>query len=159
MEEYRKADVSYGLALIDGYISCKFNTQADSGAWLKLYIEADGIVPQLTSELGMKIRALAYKDLIKYYRSATRKRLIKNAGEFCSGIEDFDTEKYKAAISMIVSHENDVRTSLGLAMAWSVQLQNLSSTDTHKFLKDLLGDDADKVEDLLDTCGKIYGRV
>ena len=148
MEEYRKADMSYGLALIEGYISCKFDGNAGSGGWLQFYNETDGIAPPLTSKLGMEIRALAYKDLLAYYRDATRKRLIKVAEEFCSGIEDFDAEKYKTAVGMIVNHENDIRTSLGLAMAWAVQ-----------FLENLLGDNASKVEDLLDTCGKIYGRI
>ena len=107
----------------------------------------------------MEIRALVYKDLLAYYRDATRKRLIKVAEEFCSGIEDFDAEKYKTAVGMIVNHENDIRTSLGLAMAWAVQLQNLSAGEIHAFLENLLGDNASKVEDLLDTCGKIYGRI
>ncbi len=159
MEEYRKADMSYGLALIEGYISCKFDGNAGSGGWLQFYNETDGIAPPLTSKLGMDIRALAYKDLLAYYRDATRKRLIKVAEEFCSGIEDFDAEKYKTAVGMIVNHENDLRTSLGLAMAWAVQLQNLSAGEIHAFLENLLGDNASKVEDLLDTCGKIYGRI
>lgn len=155
--------------LKENTVSSEILLQEDSNAWLKLYKETKGVIPDYDSDLGRKAFRLAYRYRNDVKESDCNIKLFEIVTEFNTTFECYRYKKPRISSLELFNLIEDVRYNArccmdevhyekfiaGLACARMVynngKKNGLANSAIKDQLKIMLGEDDEKVEQLLVT--------